>query len=269
MDSQTRLQEINMFPKFWQATLLTLLQLITGIIFTVAAYTLLQKFLHIEPLPHSTVRLLCLVVGWLPPLIICFRKRALFLADKAVNLSAGIWSLSIFIMLIWVIFEFQFGALIHEVSPSSTSTIRIIQAVLIAPIFEEIFFRGFLLRAFLKNYNLISALILSSTLFTLVHVDTSFSLAHLESLLEKMVFSIIIGWIFYRTNSISLAIILHAISNLFISLVYLLMSSSNEIQNQFADLYFNSFSLAISLASIALFAIGLWLLTKNTKAIIV
>jgi len=80
--------------------------------------------------------------------------------------------------------------------------------VIAAPILEELIFRGIILEGFLKIYSPTRSIILSSILFGLVHLNP-------WQFLSALVIGIFMGWIYYRTNSLWLTIIIHATLNLF------------------------------------------------------
>jgi membrane protease YdiL (CAAX protease family) len=78
--------------------------------------------------------------------------------------------------------------------------------IVIVPIVLEIFFRGLLLHQFLKLYSPIKAILLSSLLFGLYRMDAEHFV-----LLTSM--GIILGIIYYKTNSLILVIVAHALQN--------------------------------------------------------
>ena len=83
-----------------------------------------------------------------------------------------------------------------------------ITLVIAAPILEELIFRGIILDGFLKIYSPVRSIILSSILFGLVHLNP-------WQFLSALFIGIFMGWIYYRTNSLWLTIIIHASLNLF------------------------------------------------------
>lgn len=83
-----------------------------------------------------------------------------------------------------------------------------ITLVIAAPILEELIFRGIILDGFLKLYSPSRSIILSSILFGLVHLNP-------WQFLSALFIGIFMGWVYYRTNSLWLTIIIHASLNLF------------------------------------------------------
>ncbi|WP_324671010.1 CPBP family intramembrane glutamic endopeptidase [Hymenobacter sp. GOD-10R] len=75
-----------------------------------------------------------------------------------------------------------------------------------APILEELFFRGLLLSGLLKNYSPRKAIIQSSLLFGIIHL-------YPMQAVSAMVMGLFLGWLYYRTQSLSACIVAHALNN--------------------------------------------------------
>lgn len=88
-----------------------------------------------------------------------------------------------------------------------TVCIAFVSAAVISPIYEEIFYRGFLYRWLRTRMGLIGAIILSSMIFTIVHIPT-------YNVMPVNFFSgIIFALAYERTNSIWPSVIIHGITN--------------------------------------------------------
>ncbi|MFD2043792.1 CPBP family intramembrane glutamic endopeptidase [Ornithinibacillus salinisoli] len=85
--------------------------------------------------------------------------------------------------------------------------IAFISAAVISPIYEEIFYRGFLYRWIRTKYGLATGMIVSSFIFMIVHIPTYNSLPY--TFLSGLVFA----WTYEKTQSIYPAIIIHSIFN--------------------------------------------------------
>jgi uncharacterized protein len=83
----------------------------------------------------------------------------------------------------------------------------IISAVVVAPIYEEIIFRGILLKGMAKRINPIIALVISSLLFAVVHLN-------IPQFINALLLGLVIGFIYLTTQSIYLSIFAHFINNL-------------------------------------------------------
>jgi len=97
---------------------------------------------------------------------------------------------------------------------SISNTVLLIVVAFIGPIAEEVFFRGFLYSAFKKNWGILPALLLSSILFSVVHLQ-------IFSFIPLLVIGWLLAYLFERTRSLLPAIFLHAIYNLILILILL------------------------------------------------
>ncbi|TKI62842.1 CPBP family intramembrane metalloprotease [Lysinibacillus mangiferihumi] len=88
-----------------------------------------------------------------------------------------------------------------------TVLIAFLSAAVISPIYEEIFYRGFLYRWLRTRLGLVGAIILSSFIFTIAHIPT-------YNVMPVNFFSgIIFALAYERTNSIWPSIIIHGLTN--------------------------------------------------------
>lgn len=97
---------------------------------------------------------------------------------------------------------------------SELNTIQLfISVVILAPIVEEILFRGLIYKAINGSYKL--KIILNSLVFAFIHFQ-------FEIVVQLFILSLIISYIRYKTDNINAAIIFHAFNNLitFIALYY-------------------------------------------------
>lgn len=81
-----------------------------------------------------------------------------------------------------------------------------LRLILIVPIIEELFFRGLVLKNFLKKYSPLYAILLSSILFGVYHLN-------LDTLIFHISLGIIIGTLYFKTNSMILVMLAHIIWN--------------------------------------------------------
>jgi membrane protease YdiL (CAAX protease family) len=85
------------------------------------------------------------------------------------------------------------------------------KVVVIAPIIEELIFRGLILQGLRRNYRPVTAVLVSALLFSLFHLNP-------WQMPATFVLGVLLGWLMLRTNSILLAILGHAINNLMVLL---------------------------------------------------
>ena len=99
-----------------------------------------------------------------------------------------------------------------------------ISICIFAPIWEELFFRGILLRRFAMKWKATTSIILSSFIFGLMHIGGS-------SILHAFLFGCFLAYAYLRTKNIWVPIVLHSVSNFFsfVTLLFPGESSAGEI----------------------------------------
>ncbi len=113
--------------------------------------------------------------------------------------------------------------------------ILIVLAVLLAPILEELIFRGIILDGFLKLYTPRKAIIWSSLLFAIFHLNP-------WQLPVALILGAFIGWVYYKTKSIWPCILIHFTNNLMAVVVSMCMDSDT---GSYVDFFPNKFLYAI------------------------
>ncbi|MDZ4658601.1 MAG: type II CAAX endopeptidase family protein [Bythopirellula sp.] len=78
--------------------------------------------------------------------------------------------------------------------------------VLAAPIIEELIFRGIMLDGLLKRYRPLTAILVSSVAFGLVHLNP-------WQFVTGVVLGIFMGWVYYRSRSVGACILIHMAAN--------------------------------------------------------
>jgi len=102
----------------------------------------------------------------------------------------------------------------------------IIGACVLAPILEEMLFRGIILRSFLRQYSRWAAIVGSAAIFGLAHMN-------IYQFCAALVLGIIAGWLYERTRSLLTCIALHAAYNGTLTLIEL--SAAEGTNNGFLD----------------------------------
>ena len=85
-------------------------------------------------------------------------------------------------------------------------TIFFITASVAAPIFEEIMFRGFLLPSLTRYFSVTTAIVLSSLLFALAHLN-------LSEVLPLATLGMVLGFVYTRSRNLLSSILLHSLWN--------------------------------------------------------
>jgi len=120
----------------------------------------------------------------------------------------------------------------------------IFSVVIIAPFYEELLFRKFLLGGLLKQTKPMTAIMVSSLFFALIHFNW------LQGI-NAFVLGVIVGWIYYKTESIALCMFAHFVNNFY-------AMSLGIVQEMFL-------SEPIWVVNGVLCAIGILLMIKSSK----
>jgi membrane protease YdiL (CAAX protease family) len=81
-----------------------------------------------------------------------------------------------------------------------------ITAIVVAPLFEETFFRGFLFQGLARSWGVVAGAVVSAIVFALAHQQ-------LSVIVPFFVLGLLLAWVFYRTRSLWANIVLHASFN--------------------------------------------------------
>jgi membrane protease YdiL (CAAX protease family) len=131
--------------------------------------------------------------------------------DAAVGFPAGVLTQMVFVPLLYVPVQWIFGKLdidrpakdLTNTAKGAGITLLVILVVVGAPIIEELFFRGLVLRSFQARVNDGLALLVSATLFGLAH----FQPLQLPGLI---LFGLVAGYLAQRTGRLGASIFAHA-----------------------------------------------------------
>ena len=197
------------------------------------------------------------------------------IARKRIN-SEGLWEIkwkkqkvsigSLGIFLIMTLATMIIIELITELIPMPESFIELFEGliqpnifsfltiVVLAPILEELLFRGIILEAFLKNYSPWKAIIWSAFIFGIAHFNP-------WQIIGASLAGILIGWAYVKTNSLIPGIMIHFVNNL-ISFSIMTFSQNNSLYlSDFIDTPF-MYSILI-IISLIILTIGGILINKK------
>ncbi len=99
-------------------------------------------------------------------------------------------------------------------------TLFFITAAILAPLFEETFFRGFLLPSLTRYFTTWQAIVLSGLIFAIVHLS-------LSEVAPLTVLGIILGFVYTRTQNLMASVLLHALWNSGTLLTLFLLGSTS------------------------------------------
>lgn len=88
-----------------------------------------------------------------------------------------------------------------------TFSIAFISAAIISPIYEEIFYRGFLYKWMKLRWGVRSGILFSSLIFTIVHIPTY------NTLPVNFISGLVFAWTYEKSGSIIPAMIIHSVLN--------------------------------------------------------
>ena len=117
----------------------------------------------------------------------------------------------------------------------------ILTVAVIGPICEEIIFRGVILERLLKKYNPNKAILFSSMIFSIIHLQPL-------QVISTFFIGLILGWIYLKTQSLWVCIGIHIINNF---VAVMTMDDSMDTAATYFDnnlLYIGSVAVAIGIA---------------------
>lgn len=94
-----------------------------------------------------------------------------------------------------------------SINPFLDSPFTLFAMILLAPVLEEFIFRGTILNGFLTHYSAPKAIVYSSILFGLVHALPA-------AMVGALLLGLFFGWIYYKTRSVGVTILLHITANI-------------------------------------------------------
>jgi membrane protease YdiL (CAAX protease family) len=133
---------------------------------------------------------------------------------ETLGLGCGLMLIGFFItfvhnsILVQLGFEIQADTITDLFNVLDTPIWLILTGVIVAPLAEEIFFRGFLFQGFRQRYGWEKAALLSAAIFSLGHMDPA-------SLIPTFVLGLIFAYLYQRSNSIWPGMIMHFLTNAF------------------------------------------------------
>ena len=139
----------------------------------------------------------------------------------------------------------------------STDFLTLILIVIIAPIMEELLFRGIILDGFLKIYSPAKAIIWSSLLFGAIHLNP-------WQFIPAVAIGILMGWVYWKTKSLLPCIFIHFSTNLIGALMILMANDPTASIQQLLNKDILYYSLIV--ISIAITILGFKVLNKTFQS---
>ncbi|NND06038.1 MAG: CPBP family intramembrane metalloprotease [Saprospiraceae bacterium] len=132
------------------------------------------------------------------------------------------------------------------------SVFTFITTVILAPLLEELLFRGVILRGFLKNMSPAKGIFWSALLFGGVHMIPAQAVSAFFA-------GLLIGWLYYRTLSLWPCIFVHFINNLLSYSLFLYFGEATT--NELMD---TTSLLLILTCSIGILVLGIYIIEQDT-----
>jgi membrane protease YdiL (CAAX protease family) len=255
------------FPSLTQSFVLVIKLLLWSLLFGVPLL-LLQEL----DITHPEIRGLVTAFGYGVPFLLVIteaRKRIHRQEDKPTHFDFAMPPSKIILVLIPVTIAMGFvGEQIAYLVPGSEaleelmqdmlfpSVFTLITIVILAPLLEELLFRGVMLKGFLKHMSPAQSIFWSALLFGGVHMIPA-------QAVSAFVAGLLIGWLYYRTRSLWPCIFVHFINNLLSYSFFLYYGEATT--NEMLD----TFTLMIVLAcSICILALGIFIIHRNTIGVL-
>ncbi len=138
----------------------------------------------------------------------------------------------------------------------------LLAAILIAPIVEEVLFRGIILKGLLENakYSPNKGILISAILFSIIHFN-------FIQIFSSLSIGLLLGYYFYKTRSLTGAVLLHFIANMSILLCsYVNKTLGNSKITSISDIYGN-YSIYIIGVPLVVVVFLIFKLVKNQRNI--
>ena len=134
----------------------------------------------------------------------------------------------------------------------------IFAAAVIAPLGEELLFRGIILGGLLAHHTRVSAVLLSAVFFGLLHLDP-------WTFTPIFISGVVWAWWVIRTGSLLPAVFGHALNNLIAVVILHFHISGLDMSGDLNDVAFNPWW--FSAAGVALAALGLWWFSRVARPV--
>ena len=174
------------------------------------------------------------------------------------NLAIGLLSILLILYGIKAFIPNSLGDLLDSPSPSLIGLgLGTIMATIIAPVSEEIVFRGWLFNALNRRIPVWPAIFLSSVLFALIHPSVSS--------ITTFLFGVCMAVAYYKTQNLWVVILMHALNNGLISLQSIVenLLIHQGLVNQSSDL--NQTALLLGIPSLVLAILSGYYLIKQRQ----
>lgn len=238
----------------------------------VGIYLLVSTIVDVvaESLGFDTARqgalLVTLAIGWLVTYLIVVGRAPLDFASRfAVRSFAPDILLPLVILCLgWSVIRVALILLMPEellfvVEPphySGNGIVVALAVLVVGPIAEELFFRGWMFRGLRARYGFLWSAVLSSILFGLLHLNPG-------SILNSFLGGMLYAWLTYQTGSVWPAVVAHSLGNASGTVLEWVGVSAGLVDRD--DLPFDHVPLPLLAVSLAAVIIGLWVIQRRYR----
>lgn len=141
------------------------------------------------------------------------------------------------------------------------NSFMLITCVFIAPVVEEILFRGIIQSDFQNKYGAVFSIIASSLIFAIIHIIPA-------QIISVFFTSLIIGLVYYKTNSLWSVIFIHFFNNIASVIIFRLYPDKESFMIPYSELIENKtiyYTIYTTATLITIFAIYKILTIKTTE----
>ncbi len=176
-------------------------------------------------------------------------------------------------LLIVCVFLFQIGVSvpvnrIFSINYASASVVKnplnqmvlLLGSLILGPVFEEIIYRGIILNGLLTSKSPKLAIVISSAIFAVSHGKP-------VQILFALILGLFLSWIYYKTKSLGLTILLHFTANFSSQLATYINYKYANLTCLRCFLIYGNFTYYIVIVSCVLFGISIYYLLQKNKQI--
>lgn len=255
-------------------TMIDMLAILGVVLLSVLFAALVMLTLQMTGMADGPMMAIVYVAQLLPPILFFkyFRKArkatgpAAKLAPSKFNPSLVLWGI-LLLLVMSVVIEPLLSLFPSRYLENFNDTIgrggwTVLTTVVLAPILEEVFFRGQILGSIKHKYGSFWALLVSSLLFALIHGNP-------PQMVNAFFMGLILGYICLKTGSLLSVIVIHAFNN---ALAYIQLEAFGEdsatatVRQSIGNDAVYYIVYGISLALLVVGIIGMWRTVRRQKA---
>lgn len=196
-------------PNIWQSAIYTLILLILTFGYFLLIYSIASK---IPPRALAISEFMGRFIYFSPIISVLIKQSGVNIKEQVFIPKLTHLAMTVFLTGM-LFFSYFLLAYPEKHSLEFTFSLSFFGMVILAPIFEEIFYRGLILHQLLKKYNTFTAILFSSFLFAISHLNP-------KTIIPLFLFSILISYLYVRfKQSLIIVILAHVVWNIFVEVI--------------------------------------------------